>query len=606
MGAITSVTVTPDDPTAFAVTDYTITFTAATAMPRANMVYVTFDTGFDVSGQQVGGSIGYPGYGSFLDPTGGMTRKILSGFAAQTYFYQASVSGQQVGQSLYCTATLGTCDASVTLLPAGTPVSLRLYGITNPAADDYTVSVSTTLDTTPGSDTVTITGGATAPTVTTVAASNITATAARLNGTILTNGAEVTAASVTWGTASDLAGGTTTTITSPSLPIADSESAVAAYLDISGLTPETQYYYRMKATNSEGESTNTAILSFYASVSARYRVGAGGNWTADMWSLTAGGATGASVPQYTNDVYIDANASGTITLDADAYTASIDFTGFAGSVTFDGNDLRFHGDFVGGADVTWDDTPSIIAVIDSDSTIDWAGNPPFTTPQWVFRKQGVAKLTALDTWPFVGMILKLDRGEFDQNGQAWRVRRLEDDEATGAATFTATDNWKITDTLKLAQATTTKNTDPSTLTFEPSTDFISVQVGTAGIDLAQLINLKGDDTGNQWQVSGPLRIGTLTLAAGVAYPFTSSAAGTSVSQIVSGGSGGDLVELTGTGFTLIATGQIITDYLDITDVPVTGITPAYAGANSTLTGTTTGWLAEAPAPSRGLMMMGVG
>ena len=65
----------------------------------------------------------------------------------------------------------------------------------------------------------------------------------------------------------------------------------------------------------------------------RYRVGAGGNWNdTNYWSATDGGSTGASVPTSSDNVFVNANASGTITVNVTANTLDLDFTGFAGSL----------------------------------------------------------------------------------------------------------------------------------------------------------------------------------------------------------------------------------------------------------------------------------
>src|SRR2546422_8308568 len=64
-----------------------------------------------------------------------------------------------------------------------------------------------------------------------------------------------------------------------------------------------------------------------------YRIGAGGTWaTGANWSNTSGGATCSCTPVATNDVIFNAPPTGTTTLAAATTIASIDMTGFTGTL----------------------------------------------------------------------------------------------------------------------------------------------------------------------------------------------------------------------------------------------------------------------------------
>ncbi|MGI0150142.1 MAG: hypothetical protein ACREDF_11505, partial [Thermoplasmata archaeon] len=64
-----------------------------------------------------------------------------------------------------------------------------------------------------------------------------------------------------------------------------------------------------------------------------YRIGAGGAWnTAANWSNTSGGATCSCTPVATNNANFDANPTGTTTLAAATTIASVDMTGFTGTL----------------------------------------------------------------------------------------------------------------------------------------------------------------------------------------------------------------------------------------------------------------------------------
>ncbi|MBU2062278.1 MAG: hypothetical protein KKH44_10580 [Bacteroidetes bacterium] len=70
----------------------------------------------------------------------------------------------------------------------------------------------------------------------------------------------------------------------------------------------------------------------------RFWVGGSGTWSSTNttnWASVSGGAGGASVPVYTDDVFLDANSgAATITVEnGAAYTKSLDCTGFTGTLT---------------------------------------------------------------------------------------------------------------------------------------------------------------------------------------------------------------------------------------------------------------------------------
>ncbi len=98
------------------------------------------------------------------------------------------------------------------------------------------------------------------------------------------------------------------------------------------------------------------LLSFPILILAqdRYWVGSG-NWSDTAnWSAASGGTSGASVPTASNNVFFDANSSGTVTVDVDGNAASISFAGTPG-ITFTGSaarNLTINGSFTLSANVT--------------------------------------------------------------------------------------------------------------------------------------------------------------------------------------------------------------------------------------------------------------
>lgn len=101
----------------------------------------------------------------------------------------------------------------------------------------------------------------TAPVVTTVAASGVAATSAKLNADINPSADLLTAASFCYGTASDLTGCTIIDVTESLASIGSGVSNVRVTKQLSGLTTGTPYYFRISATNSLGTTTGS-ILNF--------------------------------------------------------------------------------------------------------------------------------------------------------------------------------------------------------------------------------------------------------------------------------------------------------------------------------------------------------
>jgi hypothetical protein len=109
------------------------------------------------------------------------------------------------------------------------------------------------------------------------------------------------------------------------------------------------------ATQSLVSSGNTNI-----NFNQRYWVGGSGNWSSTAhWSTTSGGASGASVPTSTTEVYFNANSftsgSATVTVDASAFCKSMNWTGATNSPVLAGTQtIDVYGDitFVSGMTIT--------------------------------------------------------------------------------------------------------------------------------------------------------------------------------------------------------------------------------------------------------------
>lgn len=147
-------------------------------------------------------------------------------------------------------ATEGTATFTVTFTPESTGLKTATITVSSAEAGDFVFTVQ---------GTGTVDGNA--PTITTTAPTHISGYSATLNGTVTPN---ETAATYFFQYSIDpsLTEGVTATATQ-SLP--SGSSAVAVSANLSGLTPQTTYYYRLVASNDSG-TNQSGIGSFTTTV----------------------------------------------------------------------------------------------------------------------------------------------------------------------------------------------------------------------------------------------------------------------------------------------------------------------------------------------------
>jgi hypothetical protein len=179
-------------------------------------------------------------------------------FASGTTAYTASVANSVT--SVDVTPTASSANATITVNGTTTTSGTARNVALNVGSNTITTIV-TAPDGTTKTYTITVTraAAALAPTATTTAATSVTTTGATLNGTVNDNGA-TTMVSFEYGTSPTLAGATTIAATTGATVNAGSGNTSVS-VTVSGLTPGTTYYYRVKGTNSAG-TTNGNILSF--------------------------------------------------------------------------------------------------------------------------------------------------------------------------------------------------------------------------------------------------------------------------------------------------------------------------------------------------------
>jgi hypothetical protein len=148
------------------------------------------------------------------------------------------------------TVAYGTTVSGIPSPVAGsttTTVTVAITGLTPAVIYHYRINAINAVDTTNGND-MTFTTLAASPTVVTTAATSVATTTATLNGTVNSNGA-TTAVTFNYG----LTTGYGSTISAvPSIVTGNTVTAVSG--NITGLTCNTLYHYRLSGTNSIGTS----------------------------------------------------------------------------------------------------------------------------------------------------------------------------------------------------------------------------------------------------------------------------------------------------------------------------------------------------------------
>ena len=362
----------------------------------------------------------------------------------------------------------------------------------------------------------------------------------------------------------------------------------------------------------------------------RYWVGAGGTWdqtSTTHWSATSGGASGASVPTPTDNVFFDANSGGDGTVVVQdtggaglPCCAALDFTGFPGYIDSTSGVLEIFGD------ITLSDnnhfnlfTPNIYGTSVQVNTKYNAIKD--------FYAGGVSINTGLSYSPTVTLtggylycngIFVFAQGTFNTNnhsviadtftwGTAGSVQSTTIN--MGSSYFTVENSitpgagWTVAYNTSPSEVTVNAGTstivfagavDSAILTYNGATSSISSSGKTyynLQIYQAAGFTIYGNNTFNRFDCYGIPA--TLTFAAGSTQTFNVlSIPGTSLGFEVTLQSTSP-----GTQFTLYqATGLVSVDYCIIQDNAATGGAIWYAGANSTNVSNNTGWTFSAQPP----------
>ncbi len=228
----------------------------------------------------------------------------------------------------------------------------------------------------------------------------------------------------------------------------------------------------------------------------RYWVGGTASWdgtAGTKWSTTSGGAGGASVPTTADDVFFDANSTGTCTISTvDVSAKSINCTGFAGTITGNKN-ITVVGSVTISAGMTYTHT----------GTVTFTGTGTLTTAGKTFSAVTIngagITLTLGDALNIGTRSLTVTRGTFD------------------------TANYNVT-----AGSLSSSNTNARAITLGSSTVTLS---GSAALNFATTTNITFNAGTSQINISSS---STTATGGGLSFynvSFTSSVAG---SRVLSG------------------------------------------------------------------------
>lgn len=393
--------------------------------------------------------------------------------------------------------------------------------------------------------------------------------------------------------------GTARTLTADS----SSTNANADWTDITAAGAGTPF-----AGTSMGNALGNTLITFDGASTQTHTASAGGNWS-DVTKWTS------RIPLPQDNAVIDVNTTGTLTQDMPRIGANIDFTGFAGTVSWGVTVTpNIYGNLTYGAAMTNAGATSVViqmvarsaVVITSNGVsgqcVAFAGaGGTFTladaltqlssnngTPNWgqnssTFNSAGFSVTT---TSPFV-----FNGGTWASGGSTVTVVQ------TSGAIFTAQSSSTIT-----GSPSFTLPTSASSRTFAGGgktygTLSYTVAGSTGGLTIT------GSNTFSTINFSDTSNARTLTLTSGTTTTITGlfnvHGSATATMSVISSSAG--------TPATLSKpNGNVSVDYLSIKDSMATGGASWCAGANSTSVSGNTGWVFAACHGAGSLLLLGVG
>lgn len=374
------------------------------------------------------------------------------------------------------------------------------------------------------------------------------------------------------------------------------------------------YYFHKMTIGGDHTYYINGILVHNAS---RFWVGGTGTWNSSTahWSASSGGSSGASVPTSADNVFLDGNSTGTITMDLNAAnikSADLNFTGFTGTFAGAGGtqSWNIYGNLTLGASGTYTAT-AFCNLVGTSGTLTITTNG-VTIPWYISIFSGGATYQLGDNCT-VSSTRVFDlggTGGFNLNGYNLSCGRMVDDNVTGAfaftlgaSTITITNSGlggfriNLPNTTVSAGTSTIKFTDTSNtgvdLTIGGKTFYnIYFSRGASTGDITVNSNGSGNITVNDFKDDGNAAHRIVWLH-GQTYTF---------STFTVSGTSGNLITLTSDTTATYAfskaSGTVSCDYLAIAHCVAGGGASWYAGTHSTNNQATatagSGWIFTAP------------
>lgn len=378
--------------------------------------------------------------------------------------------------------------------------------------------------------------------------------------------------------------GTTRTLTAASVSVSNADfmdiTMAGAAAPISG--------------SSLGDAGGNSGITFTAPVT-RYRVGSGSTWTNSAnWSDTPGGSGGFSVPLCHDDVFVDANASGTISMNQYSLGKNVDYTGFAGTLSSTIQE-NYYGSVTFSTGLTI--SGSINAVLRGRGIHTIRSNgKSFTGTLGIIAPSG--SYTLLDAITSTSAF-SLTIGTFDANGFNVTATTFSSSNTNLRTINMGSGTWTVSGTGNVWSTGTATN-----LTLNPGSSTIAITDTSAssksffsgGNVIASYNNVSISGGGSGAVIfSQSTNLNTLTIGAPKTITFTASSTHTFTGDFIANGTPGNLITIQSSSTTnhvlSKSSGIVSLDYVNISDSTATGGATFYAGPSSVdAGGGNSGWI----------------
>lgn len=349
-----------------------------------------------------------------------------------------------------------------------------------------------------------------------------------------------------------------------------------------------------------GTTSFTEDSSNAATVTINSTGNAGGNWSDNLWT--------SRIPLPQDDAIIDSAAGGTITMDMPRVAADVDFTGFTGTAAFTSLATVFYGSIEYASGMTLTGTQGITLGGRGSHTITTnnktmlaatgvnAGGGDYTFADNYTNSANSSSAIALSsgtltatgnvsaTGTGAGTRFSMSGGTLNMGSGTWTMS------STGGGT-----NWSVT--------SGTLNADTSTIAFTDTG--ANAKTFAGGGKTYNLMTIAGGGAGSVTFTGANTFASPIQIAGGtksIVWP------GSTTTTFTAGGNFGNttnVITMTASaGSATLSFGSLLSaDYLNLTNIPATGVVPAYAGTHSTDGGGNTNWVFTAPSDFRPIIVI---